>query len=45
MEGCRGVDDTYCAEAGEAFLIDIRFDGVDAFDDDVEPDVEFLVVD
>lgn len=44
MEGCRGVDGTYCAKASEAFLIHIRFDGVNSFDDDVEPDVEFLVV-
>lgn len=36
---------TYSAEASKAILTDIGFYGVDALDNDVEPDVKLLVVD
>jgi len=41
----RGCRVTYGAEAGEAFVANVRFDRVDTFDNDVEADVKLFVVD
>ena len=36
---------SYCAEAGEAFIANISLNWINAFDDHIETDVKFLIVD